>query len=56
MTDLTSDGLHEKFEICKMRLPEGLLLSEGFIVLRKIACHWQRCEIAAFCDRAEVYL
>ena len=22
----------------------------------KIACHWQRCKSAAFCDRADVYL
>ena len=28
-----------------MWVPEGLLLSEGFIFLGKIVCHWQRCEL-----------
>ena len=30
-----------------------LLLPECFIFLRKIACDWLRCKVAAFCDRAE---
>ena len=50
MTDLTSDNLHEKSEICKMWVPEGLLPFEGFIILVKITCHWQRCQIVSFCD------
>ena len=29
---------------------------ESFIFLKKVACHWQRSKVAAFCDRAEVYL
>ena len=57
VTDLTSDDLHKKFEIYKMcPVPGGLLLSESFIFLLKIVCHWQRYKFAAFCDRAEVYL
>ena len=34
----------------------GFLVSENFILLRKIVCLWQRCNFATFCDRAEVYL
>ena len=57
MTDLTSDDLHEKSETWKMWVPAGgLLLSESGIILRKIACHWQLCEVAAFCDYVDVYL
>ena len=29
----------------------GLLLSESFVFLRKIACHWQRCGILWPCGR-----
>ena len=56
VTDLTSDDPQEKSEIYKMWVSGGLLFSEGFIFLRKIACHRKRCEVVAFCDRAEVYL
>ena len=57
VTSLTSDDMHEKSEINEMRVPEGLLLllSEIFMFLRKIACHWQRCKFTALCYRAEVY-
>ena len=48
VTDLTSDYMHGQSETFKMRLPGGLLLSENFIYLRKIACYWQRCEVATF--------
>ena len=54
--DLTSVDMHEKSEVNKMWAPEGLLLSESFTFLRKIANHWQRCEVAPFCDREEAYL
>ena len=53
VTDLTSDGLYEKFDIYKMWVPGGLLIFGSFIFLRKIACHWQRYKVATFCDRAE---
>ena len=36
----------------KMWVPGGLLLSKSFIFLKKIACHWQCCEVATFCNRA----
>ena len=45
-----------KIRAKKMWVPGCLLLSESFIFLRKIARHWQRCEVATFCDRAEVYI
>ena len=55
---MTSNNLHEKSEIYHIRNVSkgGLLLSESFIYSRKIACHLQRCKVAAFWDRAEVYL
>ena len=59
VTDLTSDHLHEKAR-CTYNMwdvsTRGFLPFESFVVLRKITCHWQRCDVAAFCDRAEAYL
>ena len=46
MTDMTSDDLYETSDIYKMCVPGGLLLSESFVALRKIVCHWQHCEDA----------
>ena len=46
----------KKNEITKMWVSGGLSLSESFIFLRKNGWHWQRCEITAFCNRAEAYI
>ena len=49
-----------RWATCKIRaknvVPRGLLLSESFIFPRRIVYLWQCCEVATFCDRAEVYL
>ena len=54
VTDMTSYVLQEKSEIYNV-ITRGLLLSESVIFLRKIGCHWQRCEVVTLCDRADVY-
>ena len=46
----------KKPRYAKCEYPWVLLLSKSFFFLRKIVCHWQRCEVEAFCNRAEVYL
>ena len=57
VTDLTSAELHEKSEIYIQNVATRELPSFwSFIFLRKIGLHWHRCKVAAFCDRAEVYL
>ena len=60
VTDLTSQGLDcmKNLKFSKWEYPGAwnMLLSPSFIIMGKIACHWQRCKVASFCDSAEVYL
>ena len=43
-----------RYTKCKKPRASCFLINK-FIFLRKISCHWQRCKVAAFCNRAEIY-
>ena len=56
VTDLASDDPHNKIRDIQSVRTRGLIALWKSLLPEKDACHGQRCEVAAFCDRAEVYL